>query len=87
MEVFQSWGCWECIWWEDWDLRPLIYVYGCFACTYICAPHVCLEPRKARRGIQQRTQGLLQLELQMVVSHHVDARNRTRIFYKSSQCS
>lgn len=46
------------------------YVHEYFACLHICV-HVC-----TLRG-QERT-----LELQMVVSYHVGARNRTRVFYR-----
>lgn len=24
--------------------------YKCFACMYICVPHVCLVPKEVRRG-------------------------------------
>ena len=26
------------------------YVYGCFTCMYVCAPHVCLVPTEVKRG-------------------------------------
>lgn len=35
------------------------YVYGCFACVYICVPCACLAPEEVRREHW--------LELQMVV--------------------
>lgn len=46
---------------------------------YVYAPHACLVPEEDRRGcpIAQN------LELQMVVSHCVGAKNRTRAFWKS----
>lgn len=37
----------------------------------------------ARRG----RLNFLELELDVAVSHHVGARKRTRVFWKSSQCS
>lgn len=42
----------------------------CSACMYMCVPHVCLVPVS-----QKRTLDLLELELKMVVSHHMDAGN------------
>lgn len=30
----------------------LFDVYGCFACMYVCVPHVCLVPMEVRRGPQ-----------------------------------
>jgi hypothetical protein len=36
-------------------------------------------------GDQKRESDALELEFQMVVSHHVDAGNRTQVFCKSSQ--
>lgn len=41
----------------------LFYVYECFNCMYVCAPHVC----NAHRG-QKVASVLLELELHMVVS-------------------
>ena len=38
-------------------------------------------------GDQKRPSDALELELQVVVSHHVGARNRTQALWKSSQCS
>lgn len=40
----------------------------------------------ALRG-QKRVIGILKLELQMVVSCHVDAENQTRVHCLSSRCS
>lgn len=37
-------------------------------------------------GVQKRTSDTLKLGLQMIVSHHVNAGNWTRIFCKSSRC-
>lgn len=47
----------------------------CFISVYIFVPHVCLEPSEARRGP----------ELQMVVSSHVHAGNRTLILCNLSR--
>jgi hypothetical protein len=44
--------------------------------------YVCLC---ACRG-QQRPSNSLELELQMVVSHHMDTGNQTRVLCKSSWC-
>lgn len=40
------------------------FLYECFACISICAAHACLVPEEP-----------LNLELQMVVGHHVDTGN------------
>ena len=47
------------------------------ACMFICVPDGML----GAFGGQKK-----ELELQMVVSHHVGAENRTWILWKSSQC-
>jgi hypothetical protein len=36
---------------------------------------------------QKRESDCLELELQMVVSHHVDAGNQTQVLCKSNKCS
>jgi hypothetical protein len=45
----------------------------------LCA---CLVLEEAREGIR-----LKELEGQVIVSHHVDAENKTQVLWKSSQCS
>ena len=45
---------------------------------YVYVPHVCLVPEEARRGDQTP----LELELQMVMSCHVDAENQTQGLWK-----
>lgn len=30
----------------------LFYVHGCFPHMYVCAPHTCLMPMEARKGIK-----------------------------------
>ena len=42
----------------------------CFVCIYVCAPHAYTA-----QGGQQKVLNLLELELQMVMSCHVGARN------------
>ena len=49
----------------------LFYVYGCFACIYVHAPSVYDALRDKEEVV------LLELELQMIVSHHVGAGNQT----------
>ena len=61
----------------------LLYVYGCFCCMHICVPLACLP---ALYG-GQKTLDPLELELQMVLSHSVDAGKQTRVLWKSSWCS
>jgi hypothetical protein len=51
-------------------LMSLLFVYGCFACIYVCALNVCSAHRD-----QKRESYLLELELQMVVSCHKGAGN------------
>jgi hypothetical protein len=46
------------------------HVYGYFVWLYVCVPHVPC----AYRG-QKRVSDLMELELQISVSHHVDAGN------------
>lgn len=48
-------------------------MHGCFVRTYVCVCHLCAVPTEVRRGYQ------VQMELQRVVSCHVDDRNQTRI--------
>jgi nuclear pore complex protein Nup62 len=48
-------------------------------CVYICVC-MCLVPLEARRGPQIPPE----LELEMVVSHHVGAGNWTQVLWKSS---
>ena len=43
-----------------------------FACMYVHVPYVCLVTSEARR-----VPALLGLEIQMVVSFHLGARNQT----------
>lgn len=45
---------------------------------YVCAPYVCLVPRRPEEGV-------LQVELQRVVSHHVDSGNQNLVLWKSKQ--
>lgn len=51
----------------------LVHVYGCFACIYVYAPHMCPVSKEARRG-----QPIPCNELQMAVSHHLGARIQPR---------
>ena len=44
-----------------------------FASMYVCVPSVCSGHREQKKVLDPS-----ELELQMVVSHHVDAGNRTR---------
>ena len=48
----------------------IISVSGCFTCMYACVPHVCLV------FVGQKRESVpLELELQMVVSHHMSIGN------------
>lgn len=50
----------------------IIYVYVYFACMHVCVPCACLVPTKTRMELYT-----LELEIQKVLSHHVDAVNQT----------
>lgn len=43
-------------------------------------------PKKKKKGGQNMISNLLELELEMVVNHHVGARKQTEVIYKHSQC-
>lgn len=47
----------------------------------------CVPYMFSAHQVQQKTLGLLELELQKVVSCHEGARNRVQVFWKSSQGS
>ena len=46
----------------------LFYVYECFAWMYVCTSHVYCA-----HGSQKRELDVLELELQVIVSHYADA--------------
>ena len=52
-------------------LKDLFYVYECFGCMYVCPP-CCMS---GVCGGQKNSLDLLEVELWMVVSHHVGAGN------------
>ena len=56
----------------------LFYMYGCFACMYVCAPHAL-----GHHGNQMGSSDLLVLEFQMIISHCVGARNPTLAFIRA----
>ena len=60
-----------------------MYVYVGFACRHACATYA--QPG-ACEG-QKRASNLLELEIQIVVSHHVGVGNRTQVIWRSSQYS
>ena len=49
-------------------------------CIYLCITWIQCPWRP------ERASNTLELELQMVVSHHVGARNQTQVLWKNSQC-
>lgn len=58
-------------------------LYGFFVSIYICPVHMGMQcPRR-----QKRVLASLELELQMIVSHHMGAGNLMEVFWKSSQSS
>ena len=56
-------------------------MYGYFVCMYVCVPCV-----PGAGGGQKRASYLLELELQMVVNHHVGAGKQTQACWESGQC-
>ena len=46
-----------------------VIYFMCFACMHVCVPRGCLVPKEVSRGHLQA----LELELQMVMKHHVEA--------------
>ena len=55
-------------------------MFGYMACVYVYVPDVCLVPKRS-----QKMSDPLKLGLEVVVSHHVGARNKTQVLSKSSQ--
>lgn len=62
----------------SWDF-PYVCVHACSAYMHIGALHAC--------GGQKKASDSLELEVQMLVSHHFGSRTQTWFFWKSSQCS
>ena len=50
-----------------------VCIHECFACMHVCAPSACLMSRDQKRALDP-----LELQLQALVSCHVDARNQTQ---------
>lgn len=53
----------------------LLDVYGCFASMYGCTPGACTA-----HAVHGGASHASELELQTVVSSHVEARNQTLVF-------
>lgn len=51
---------------------------------YLCSVHMCLVPQDIRRG---RWLDLLELELQMILHHHMSAGNQTQVLSENNTCS
>jgi hypothetical protein len=43
-------------------------------------------PKKKKKGGQNMISNLLELELEMVVNHHVGAETQTPVLYENSKC-
>ena len=57
-----------------------MYMFGFYVCMCtMCMPGTC--------GGQNGTLDPLELEYQMVVSHHMDAEDQTLVLCKNNQCS
>lgn len=62
------------------SMAPSMHIYvcdlfcicKCFACMYVCTPHL-----SGAQGGQNRASDILELELQMVVTYHMSSGNRT----------
>jgi hypothetical protein len=61
------------------DLLLVFYEYECFAYMHVCILCSYLVPLEIRRELDP-----LELELQKVVSRHVDARNHIWALYKNN---
>lgn len=59
-----------------------VCMYSCFDSLYVCAPSLCLVLKEARK----RVLNFLRLELQTVLSYHMDDGNGALALRKSSQC-
>jgi hypothetical protein len=55
-----------------------------YECLYVCIHTTCMS---GACGGQKQKPGPLEMELQMIVSHHVGARNQTWVLSKSNKCS
>ena len=51
-----------------------------FCCMRVCAPHVC-----SAFGSQERGLDYLELELQMAVCYHIDARIQIQALWRATQ--
>lgn len=71
--------CWW--WWCFAVLNLFLCMDVLTACISICAPRVCLMLTETRRSHQI----FLELELQMVVSHRVDAENQASVLLKTGR--
>ena len=66
-----------------------IFIFIYFMCMMFClSEYMCTPCILAAGGGQKRASDLLELELQMVVSHHFNPGNETPVLWKSSsKCS
>lgn len=48
---------------------------------------MCVMCMPGAHGDQKKVLGPLELELQVFVSHHVDAGNLTQVMYQKNKCS
>lgn len=55
----------------------LFYMYKCLGCVYV----------HGNTRSQKRVLDLLELELQMVVSHYIGTTNKTQVLCENSKCS
>lgn len=57
-----------------------IYCVSVCASAYLCAPHACMSLQRS-----EKASGLLELELEMAMSHHVCSGNWTQVLCKNSK--
>lgn len=63
------------------SLKTLVYVYGCFAYMFVCimcAPGI--------QGVWETVLGSRELELQMVVCHHVGVGPKVKSRFSDENC-
>lgn len=68
------------------SFKDSFYIYLFYSirmfCLHTCMCTACLPVTHA---VNRRVSGLLELKVSMVLNHHVGARNRTCVFWKSSK--
>lgn len=85
---------WLCNWTSHWLATPtisgpplpLMYLVGRTNCFYLYA-YLSVESMPGAHGAQKRASDTLDLEFEVIISHHLGAGNRTLDLLKSSHFS